>query len=181
MQQDKKIARNYAQALIEAANKNLELQDTFISEIKILLESFKKVSNAKQVFNNPVISKEEKKKLIKRISGLTKQVTNFLFLLIDNRRFNLLPEIHDQMVKIVNKEKGIAVAEVSSASELDNDTLNSIKQKLESVLGSKGTVTIDSTVDPSLIGGVKVKVNDLVYDGSIKGRLENLKHKLLQV
>jgi len=50
---------------------------------------------------------------------------------------------------------------------------------LKSVLGNKQKVTIESEIDPNLIGGIVVKLNDLIYDGSIKGRLENLKRRLV--
>ena len=180
MQKSKQVAKNYAQALMELAAKDLTLKETFLNEIKIINESINQATNAKKTFQSPVVSHDEKKELIKKIfSGkLNSKVLNFLFLLIDKHRFNLLPEIQDHLNKLVNKEKGIVIAEVSSVIELDSTTLEDLKQQLESILKKSEKVTIESKIEPSLIGGLKVRVNDFVYDSSIKGRLENLKRRL---
>ncbi len=176
----KQVARNYAQALIELAGSNLRLQEEFLNEITVICESINKVKGTKEIFETPTISKDEKKVLIKKLfEGKINQKTfNFLLLLTDKQRLGILPEIQNQLTIIVNKNKGITIAEVSSASQLDSVSLESLKQKLEKVLGKNEKVTIESKIEPALIGGIVVKVNDLVYDGSVKGRLENLKRRL---
>ena len=181
MKKSIQVAKNYAQALIELAGNDLSVQETFFNEIKAVSESVSQVKNADQVFENPEISKDEKKELLKKLfqGKLDAKVLNLLFLLIDKQRFNLLSAIQDELLKLVNKNKGIVIAEVSSASELDANTIQALKQKLENILGKSEKVTIESKVEPALLGGMKVTINDLVYDGSIKGRLENLKRKLL--
>ena len=179
MQASKQIAKNYAQALIELANNDLILQEAFLSEIDAINESINQTKGAKELFEIPTIPEDEKKDLIKKLfdGKISQKILNFMFLLIDNNRFNTLSEIQNQLIKLVNKAKGIVVAEVSSAFEIDSATLESLRQKLESLL-VKEKITIKSKIEPDLIGGLKVKINDLVYDGSIKGRLENLKGKL---
>lgn len=181
MKPSKQIAKNYAQALIELASSDLSLQETFLSEIKILNESLNQVKDSKEVFENPAISKEQKKELLKKLfqGKINQKTLNFLFLLVDKQRFNLLSEIQNQLEKIVNKNKGIVIANVTSSSELDKNTLEILKQKLENTLGKNEKVTIESKIEPELLGGLVVKVNDLVYDGSIKRRLENLKRILI--
>ncbi|MBI3591704.1 MAG: ATP synthase F1 subunit delta [Candidatus Melainabacteria bacterium] len=180
MQESKQVSRNYAQALIELSGGDLGLQECFLSEIKAINESISQVKGAKQIFENPSISKDEKKELLKKLlDGKINQINlSFLFLLIDKQRFNLLPEIQNQLIKVVNKNKGMSIAKVTSASELDSVTLETIRQKLENLLGKSEKVTIESKIEPGLLGGVVVKINDLVYDGSIKGKLENLKRRL---
>ena len=180
MKKSIQIAKNYAQALIELAGNDLSLQETFFNEIKTVNESINQVENAKQVFENPGISKDEKKKIVETLRRSVSTTTmNFVYVLIDKQRFNLLSAIQDELLKLVNKNKGIVIAEVSSASELDANTIQALKQKLENILGKSEKVTIESKVEPALLGGMKVTINDLVYDGSIKGRLENLKRRLL--
>ena len=181
MKESKHIARNYAQALVELAGGDLNTQESFLFELKTINESMHKVSGANQLFENPGISKEEKKNLIKKIFSEKINITNlnFLLLLIDKQRFNILPEIQNELAKIVNKNKGIVIAEVNSASELDVNTIESLRQKLELQLQKNEKITIEQKIKPELIGGVVVKINDLVYDGSIRGRLENLKRRIL--
>jgi len=176
----KQVAKNYAQALIELAGSDLKLQEEFLNEITVICESINKVKGAKETFETPTISKEEKKALIKKLfeRKINQKTFNFLLLLTDKQRLSILPEIQKQLTIVVNKNKGITIAEVSSASQLDSTSLEALKQKLEKVLGNNEKVTIESKVEPALIGGIVVKVNDLVYDGSVKGRLENLKRRL---
>ena len=180
MQKSKQLAKTYAQALLETCKNDIALQEILLNEIVVIEDAISQIKNAKDVFESPIISNTEKKELIKKVfSGkVNERILNFLFILIDNYRFNTLKEIQDQLTKIVNKSKKIAIAEVHSVSELDKDTLENLTKVLENVLPQGEKVTIESKISPELIGGVKVKINDLVYDGSIKGRLENIKQKL---
>ena len=180
MKQSQKIAKNYAQALIELTVGNLNLQEVVLSEIKTINESMDKIKNSWGFFNSPGISKDEKKELIKKIftGKINEKLLNLLFLLIDNKRFNILSEIQNQLSKLVNKSKGTIVAEVYSAVDIDTNTLEKLKQSIANTIGHNEKVEVESKIEHSLIGGIKVKINDLVYDGSIKGRLENLKAKM---
>ena len=180
MQRSKKLAKNYAQALIDLTENNISQQEEYLNELKEITQLITSVENSKKVFNSPAISKDEKKNLLNKLfqGKLNQKLLNFLFLLIDNQRFNLICEIHDEVQNLVNKSKGIIIAEVSSANELDQITLENIKKKLENSFRENGKISLKTKVEPGLIGGLKVQINDLVYDGSVKGRLENLKRRL---
>ncbi|OGI06470.1 MAG: ATP synthase F1 subunit delta [Candidatus Melainabacteria bacterium RIFCSPLOWO2_02_FULL_35_15] len=180
MKQSQKIAKNYAQALLELTNNDLQLQEIMLNEIKTITESLDKVKNSWGFFNSPGISKDEKKEFIKKMfSGkINEKILNLLFLLIDNKRFNILSEIQNQLSKLVNKSRGTTVAEVYSAVDIDSNTMEKLKQSIANTIGHNEKVEVESKVERSLIGGIKIKINDLVYDGSIKGRLEALKEKL---
>lgn len=180
MQISKQTAKNYAQALSESLSGDVTLHETVLNEVKIINESFNQVRTIWGVFNNPAISTAKKKELIKRTfeGKINAKLLNFLFLLIDKKRFNLLSEIQNQFIVIVNKLKNIVVAEVSSAVELDTESIQKLKQRLENILTKNEKVTIETKLEPALIGGLIVRINDLIYDGSIKGKLEALKGRL---
>lgn len=180
MKQSQKIAKNYAQALLELTGNDLQLQEIMLNEIKTITESLDKVKNSWGFFNSPGISKDEKKEFIKKMfSGqINEKILNLLFLLIDNKRFNILSEIQNQLSKLVNQSRGTTVAEVYSAVDIDSNTMEKLKQRIADTIGHNEKVEVESKIERSLIGGIKIKINDLVYDGSIKGRLENLKQKL---
>ena len=180
MQASKKIAKNYAQALLELASNDVSHQETLLSGIVVVNKLMNLVKGAKQVFESPNISKDEKKAILKKLfeGNLNQKNLNFLFLLIDKQRFRLLPEIEIELTNLVNKNKGLTIAKVSSTSELDLAAKETLRENLERILENKQKVTIEATVDPNLIGGIVVRLNDLIYDGSIKGRLENLKRRL---
>lgn len=181
MKQFQQLAKRYAIALIEVCDNNIALQDTLIQELIVLSDSFEKIKGAKKIFENPGISIDEKKLLLKKVVGgkINIKLLNFLNLLIDKQRFNLLSDIQNQFNKLVNKNKGLVIAEVTTATQITPDELGKIKHKLETLIGKNEKVSIDSKVDSNLLGGIVVKMNDLVYDSSVKGRLENMKRRLL--
>lgn len=182
MKLSKQTAKNYAQALFELGNNDLSIVETFLTEIKSINEFVEMSSDIKKIFQNPVIPKEGKKKLVETLGrNASKTIGNFLYILIDKNRFNLLPEIQNLLENLINKQKGIVIAEVYSAQEIEESKAKKIVETLRQSVSTSNTlkdIKIEKRLDPSLIGGIKVKINDLVYDGSIRGRLENLKRRL---
>ena len=180
MKQERKNAKIYAYALRAVCKDSFSLLETLLEEIKIVNNIFSSVRETKQVFESPAFSKEEKKELIKKLfsSKINQTTLNFLLLIIDNKRFNLLSDIQNELVKIVNDEKGIVTAELFSATELDNSILEELKLKLENMYKGNKKITIEHKIEPDLIGGLKVKIDDLLFDGSIKGRLEELRRRI---
>ena len=183
MKKSKKLARNYAQALFEENKGNLQLSENILNAIKEINSSIFQVKNASLILESPAVPKEEKKELIKKIlkenSDVSNILTHFLFLLIDNQRINMLPEIQNELSNLIDKSKGIVHAEISSAYELKDDTIENLRRKLEKTLISAGEkLKITKTIEPELIGGLKVKIKDLIYDGSIRARLDGLKRRL---
>lgn len=181
MKQSQQLAKRYATALMETCGNDISLQEALFNELTALSDSFEKVKGAKKVFENPGITIDEKKLVLKKILGdtINKKLFNFLSLLIDKKRFNLISDIQNEFNKLVNRNKGLVVAEVSTATQISPNELEEIKQKLETLVGKNEKVSIESKTDPNLLGGIVVKMNDLVYDGSIKGRLEDMKRRLI--
>ncbi len=179
MQRSNQLAKNYAQALLEITNNDVKEQELILSELFVINDSMSKVSKANEVFNSPAFSKETKKELLKKLfdGKIHQKVLNLLYVLVDNQRFNVLSNIQEQFQRLVNMKKGTVQAEIISAHPLDTGTLEALKQKLERILNSEN-ITLETKTEPALIGGIKIKVNDLVYDGSIKGRLDGLKRTL---
>lgn len=187
MNRNKKAAGNYAKSLLELAA-DINVQESFLGQITAFTDAVKSVKNADLIFESPAISNLEKKEIIKKIfsephgNSQDHTLMNFLFLLIDKQRISLLPEIQEKLSKLIDENKGVVEAEVFSSMDLDSNTIEQLKKTLEKTLAwdkqAVKKVKIEHKVDPSLLGGIKVKVNDLVYDGSIKGRLENLKRRL---
>jgi len=182
MKQEKKLAKKYAQAIFEITEGDQKLQETYLSEVKDINTVIKATGEIKEIFENPGISKEHKKDLLKKIftDKINEQIINLLCVLIENQRFNLLLAIQDCLLELINKQKGILVAEIYSTQELDSLVVSKIVETLQHKTLTQGVkeIKINQKIDTSLIGGLKVKINDLVYDGSIRGKLENLKRRL---
>ena len=179
MKHERNIAKNYAKALFELVENNQELQQNVSQELSNIVIAINQINGGWDFFSTPSIPKENKKKLAETLKSKSLPITvNFLYLLIDKGRFNLLTDIQKELVKLINRASGTVVAEVYSASQIDVNTLDSLRSSLEASLGHNERVTLESKIEPALIGGLKVKINDLVYDGSVKERLENLKRRI---
>ncbi len=98
---------------------------------------------------------------------------NFLILLVQKKRAEILPEISEEFQMMVNVEKNVSHGSIISAVELSDELQANVQATLEKLTGKK--VVLSTSVDPSLIGGIIAKVGDLVLDGSIRTQLAGLK------
>ena len=111
------------------------------------------------------------------LSGkLTGEAENFVRVLAQNGRLELLPEIHDQFVALKNEREGVLEAEVQSAFELSPAQVTELVQRLEKKTGRKVKARIE--VDPDLIAGVRIVLGDKVIDGSARAQLGALETAL---
>jgi len=97
---------------------------------------------------------------------------NFVHVLIENERLQVLPEIRDLFVALKNEHEGVKEAVITSAFPLDDAALAALKADLEARF--KAAVNITVSIDPELIGGVRIAVGDEVIDASVRGKLANM-------
>jgi len=129
--------------------------------------------------NGPAVAKAEKRGVAEKIAtrlGASKIVRNFLFVIIDHQRTQLLPEIFKSFQEVVRERQGIAEAEIVSPAVLSDDQKKTMTKMLEQLTGKK--VEAKFALDPQLIGGVVVRVGDTIYDGSLRNRLNDLRERL---
>ncbi len=105
-------------------------------------------------------------------AGLTAEQQNYVRVLVDNERLQVLPEIRDLFVALKNEHEGIKEAKITSAFPMVDATLKALVADLETRFKAKLNVTV--SVDPELIGGVKIAVGDEVIDASVRGKLANM-------
>lgn len=108
--------------------------------------------------------------------GFTTTTKNFLLLLVDKGRLPLLPEMYRSYQKLSDEKAGRVNATVVTASQLTDPLTKEIVASLEKKTGKK--VSLSSEVDPALIGGVVIKIGDIIYDGSIKTQLHKLRDNI---
>ncbi|PTD95793.1 F0F1 ATP synthase subunit delta [Pseudothauera lacus] len=104
--------------------------------------------------------------------GLSAELQNFVRVLVANERLQLLPEIRDLFVDLKNEHEGVLEAYIASAFPLDDATLATLKSDLEARFKAKLNVQV--SIDPELIGGVRIAVGDEVIDASVRGKLANM-------
>ncbi len=123
---------------------------------------------------------EQKKALVDRLAGASvrPQALHVLYYLVQKGRAHQLPLVLRQFQGLVNTERNIRVAEVVTATPLPADQAEALSENLGRRYG--GTVSLEQRVDPSIIGGVVVRVGDLLLDGSVHGRLQSLREQLMR-
>ena len=134
----------------------------------------------RNVLASPAVPKEEKRKVAEKIAtrlGASKIVCNFLFVVIDHRRTQLLPEIFEQLQNVLRERQGVAEAQVFSAVALNNRQKTVMTQTLEKATGKK--IEARFLLDAELLGGALVRVGDTIYDGSLRNRLNGLRERLM--
>jgi len=126
---------------------------------------------------SPVVPADQKRAVLRELlPGIPQEVERFLAILAHRDRLDLVPEIAIIFQRLVNEERGIAVAQVTTAIAIDDGQKAQIATRLSRRLGK--TVTLETRVDPSILGGVVAQIGDNVIDGSVRGRLERLRRAL---
>ncbi|HEB70780.1 MAG TPA: F0F1 ATP synthase subunit delta [Desulfobulbus sp.] len=171
------LARRYAKALF-SLGKEEGKNETYSEALGAIAELYKDES-VENALINPLYPLEAREKVMAKIAELAKAdtiMTRFLNLLLEKKRADILPDIAQEMQVMVDQEQNISHGSVVSAIELDDALKEKIQQTLEKITGNK--VTLEASVDPSIIGGIVAKVGDLVLDGSIKTQLNGLKESI---
>jgi F-type H+-transporting ATPase subunit delta len=170
------VARPYAEAAFRLADEKGELAKW--SEMLAALAAVAQDERVRRAVADPNLSDAKVAGLfISILSGkLSGDAENFVRVLAQNARLELLPEVSTQFEALKNERQGVIEAEVQSAFELSDAQLADLVQRLEKKTGRK--VRAKVTVDRELIGGVKVVLGDKVIDGSARAQLGALETAL---
>ncbi len=173
---DRVLAKRYAQALFLSASDDKNGADALKQQLG---EAFKALSPDLQVLKSPTLGAAAKKSLLrKKIGSAPPKIFHFMELLIDKKRVALLPLITSDLARIVDENAGRVRAQVRSAAELGAEDYKTLTRKLEKFSGKE--VAAEVKVDPSLLGGVVVRMGDYVLDGSLLGKLRQLATRLAE-
>jgi len=175
---DTTLAKRYAKALIEIGQANDAL-DKYGSDLVALTEIISESKDFKEVLLSPVFTKEDKKKIAGEILskiGADVMVKNFVNVLVDRERIDQLNGIEAAFRSRVDEIRGITRGEVISAQALEESDLTLVTEALSKMSGKKVLVT--TKIDPFLIGGLVARVGDMVFDGTIRTQLNQLKESL---
>jgi F-type H+-transporting ATPase subunit delta len=178
------VAFRYATALADTLASPGAGRPTFDPEkVATELEQFSKLytenHELRVVFSTPAVSIEKKKTILAKLApgaGLDAIATNFLNVVIDHDRMELLGEIVEALQHILHERLGTAVAEVTTARPLGEDEQRQLAAALSAKTGKK--IEMNFSLDPKLIGGVVARVGSVIYDGSVKGYLNRLRTEL---
>ena len=172
------VSRRYASALFNLGKENGTL-DSFAETLDALAGALENSTQLKELMISPVITHEEKKSIIMSMLVQCQAGTaekNFFSLLADKRRLALIPVIVADFKAMIDEAKGISRGLVTTAIELDNDKKSEILSQLEKQTGRK--LVLSYAVDTRILGGIVLKVGDIVYDASLRAQLDNLRESI---
>lgn len=169
------MAGRYATALFELA-----LESNAVAQVQADLEAFDALVAANpdlaRLVRSPVFSAEDQTRALVAIldrAGISGVAANFLRVVASNRRLFAAREMIRGFNALVAKHKGEVTAEVTVAEPLNDARMTEIRETLKAVTAKD--VTIDVTIDPSIIGGLKVKLGSRMVDASLRTKLNSIK------
>jgi F-type H+-transporting ATPase subunit delta len=128
---------------------------------------------------SPAVTRESKHEVIEKLvarMGASKIIRNFLFVIVDNQRAALLPEIVQTFEHVLQQREGVAEAQVASAVELNDSQRGTLMRTLEGLTGKK--IQAKYSLEPGLLGGAVVRIGDTIYDGSLQKQFNQLRARL---
>jgi len=173
------IARRYAKALIEIAEESGQA-DSFAQELSDLASCWTQSGDLRDVFENPAVPADTRRQVLDAViqkAGTSKTIGNTVRVLADRRRLRLLPELAEAYSQLAQTKAGRVTATVTTATEMPDSYFDSLRQVLEATTGKE--VVLKKEQDPSLIAGIVTRVGDMVFDGSLRNRLQEMKEDIL--
>ena len=173
------VDNTYGQALYDAAYERgivKEIAEEYNAVCKVLADN----PQLKRLFLIPMLSVLEKRTVAKNVfeGRLSQEMLNFIYILIDKRRIGSIGEIKSFYEKLIGEAEGLTKGVIYSAVPLDGDRVKAFEKRTGATLGKR--VSLDSRIDKSLIGGVKIYVDGKLIDASVKTRLEAMKQRMKQ-
>jgi F-type H+-transporting ATPase subunit delta len=172
------VGARYAQALFDLAL-DTEALDAVESDLKAMKAARAESPELRQVLASPVVSGDDKGKALTALGeqmGFCRTTLNFLGVLAANRRAAELPAITAAFARLSAAHRGVVAADVTTAVKLTAAQAKGVQAALAQALGQEPEIT--THLDPSILGGLKVKVGSRLFDASLRSKLDSLKFAL---
>ncbi len=168
------VVNPYAEALLSLGSSQ-GLLETFAADLRLIAEVLQATPELSRFLANPVIKAETKKSLLQQVFAdqIHPLVLNALNLLTDRRRIMFLGAVCRRFLELQRKLQNIALAEVTTAVPLTEAQQQSLRERVQEFTQAS-RVELQTTVDPSLMGGVIIKIGSQVIDLSLRGQLRRL-------
>ncbi len=172
------VSRTYAGALLEIAQQK-NILPAIEEEMGFLANLVKEDRELMLFLNAPGVSKDSKKELVDKVLAgkLSDVAINFFKVLIDNNRQSLIRDVYQSLVDEIDVINNRQRVKITTSAKLGTDMVQKIKDALAEKF--KKVIILDEVIDPKIIGGVVIKVGDLIIDGSLAKDLRNIREKLL--
>jgi F-type H+-transporting ATPase subunit delta len=168
----------YANALADIALEQ-GAAEPVLKQLTEFNAAYQESAELRNFLASPAVEREAKHGVIEKLAarlGASKIIRNFLFIMIDNQRTTLLPQMLETFQLVLQQRQGVAEASVISATALNDAQKSQLQQSLEKLSGKK--IQAKYSQDPALLGGVQVRIGDTIYDGSLRNRLNQMRARL---
>ena len=170
-----KVSKRYAKALFSLGQEDGNFKQ-YGQDLTEFTKFFQDNAEFGQVIANPIFAVEDRRKVLQVVlekSNFSGVVKNFLSLLLDKNRIGAIEAVTDYYSKLTDEVSGIARAEIVTARPLKEEALGRIEKSLAGLTSKE--IKSEVREEKDLIGGIVVKIGDLVLDGSVRAQLEGLK------
>ena len=175
------IAGRYAQALFELAKESGTL-DALERDADAVQDALMMSPDLSGLISSPVVERDEQTRAMAAVAakmGLSALMTNTIALMAQKRRLFVLPHLMADLMRRIAEEKGVVTAEVTAPAALSDAQVTALAASLKARIGKE--VTLKTTVDASLIGGLVVKLGSSMIDTSVKAKLAALQNAMKEV
>ena len=172
------ISKRYARAFFDIAGEEKKLEQ-YYNELHQFSSIIAQNKDLGGFLANPIFEQESKKRVLEKIIGklsLSPMTINFLKLLIDKKRIDILPDIETCYRQLMDETLQRVRVTVKTAFPLSGEMQSYITSSLKKMTGRSVEVTVED--DKNLLGGIVIGVGDTLYDGSIKNQLNNMRNLL---
>ncbi|WLR50715.1 F0F1 ATP synthase subunit delta [Bacillus tianshenii] len=172
------VAKRYAEALFQAAKEQNKLEETY-QELKTVYQVLTTHKEFFVLLQHPKFSKEAKKGMIQEtFAGCSVLILNTFYLLIDRKREGVVFELIEHYFERANEAQGVAEAKVYTVRPLATDEEKALSEAFAAKVGKK-ELRITNIVDKNLLGGVKLRIGNTIFDGSVKGKIDRVERQLV--
>lgn len=173
------VGDRYAESLFDLAKEEIQVTQ-YLDDIKLVGEVLDSDPQIVQFFNHVLIENDKKIQLLDQSfkGNVDQYVLNFLKLLVQSRRIRYIDDIVKSYINLSNQYLGIEEGMIYTPYELTDQQIQDIEKAISQKENKK--VTLKVSIDPSLLGGIKVQIANRIYDGTIKNKVEMLKKELLR-
>lgn len=177
------VANRYARALVDvvlAPTSPLKPVDA-VGQLRSMEHIITSSPELRSALLTPAIQTSRKRAVMGQLAGrlgVSQLIRNFIYVIIDRRRVGIIHEIREAFELLLDERLGFVRAEVTSAETLDHKHSSEIESELSGLTGKR--MRLHFAVDPALLGGVVARIGSRVYDGSLRGQLEQLRRQFTE-
>jgi F-type H+-transporting ATPase subunit delta len=177
------LANRYARALVDIVLDPVSTlkPEEAVAQLRAAGQMVAQSTELRNALLTPAISASRKRaamgKLLEEL-GASQVIRNFIYVVIDHRRIGMLDEMREAFELVLDERMGFARAEVVSAAALDEQRSAGLESELSRLTGKR--MRLRFAVDPELLGGATARIGSTLYDGSLRGQLQQLRRELTE-